>query len=310
MVGITDISSRRNPNLAYMVPFKLIDVAVRALVPRTQPSPTVAGPIIPPLPQTQGSPTSVFRDTTVVAGQRIGPLTLTTSLSQMNSIMESAPDSSADAANNGHSYTWNRYGVMAFLDVGGTPTMLATWNPAFTGAQGVRVGSNVDDVQHAYGLNYQTQWAQDQSLFSMVYPTGLIFLIKSSSRTVAAIAVGRPQAVSAPPIGQPGLALTGTYIGRYTATAQPGAVYEGVFQITQNGNTIVGSITTNSGRTGNVVGTLAGTRISATMTFTDACGGSASAVIDVTSSGARLVGNYTATDCLGTYSGGFLLNRQ
>ena len=46
------------------------------------------------------------------------------------------------------------------------------------------------------------------------------------------------------------------------------------------------------------------------MTFTDSCGGRASAVIDVTNNGRTLVGNYTVTDCLGTYSGGFELNKQ
>lgn len=46
------------------------------------------------------------------------------------------------------------------------------------------------------------------------------------------------------------------------------------------------------------------------MTFTDACAGSVVAVIDVVDEGRRLVGNYTASDCLGTYSGGFALARQ
>ena len=108
----------------------------------------------------------------------------------------------------------------------------------------------------------------------------------------------------------PGLNITGTFIGDYTATADPGTVYQGVLQLTQSGSSVSGSLTTNAGRSANVSGTLSGSRLTASFNFTDACGGSASAIADITNSATRLTGNYTASDCLGGYSGGFLLDQQ
>jgi hypothetical protein len=146
----------------------------------------------------------------------------------------------------------------------------------------------------------------------MTYPVGLSFVVNPSSRIVTAVAVGRPIVQTTPNLtpnsGVGG--LNGTYIGNYTATARPGTVYEAVFQLTQNGSTVVGTITSNGGRSGNVNGVVVRNRVDATMIFTDSCGGRASAIIDIVDGGRKLVGNYTATDCLGTYSGGFVLNRQ
>jgi hypothetical protein len=307
IVGFVDFGSRRNPNLAYIVPDKPIQTALGRLPSRTPAVSTSQGSIIPPLPQ-NAAPMPVVRDTLVVPGQRLGPLTLTTPLNQMDATLGGPPDSVGDIAN-GKTYTWKKYGVMAAFSNAGT-TALLSWNPAFVTAEGIHVGASADTVERAYGLNYQTSWSDNRAIYAMIYGTGVMFVINPSTRAVTAIGIGRPtSAVTSTPT-QSLLALTGTYIGNYTATVQPGAVYEGVFQITQNGNTIVGSVTTNSGRTANMLGTLAGNRITATMTFTDACGGRASAVIDITQGGQRLVGNYTATDCLGTYSGGFILNRQ
>jgi hypothetical protein len=307
VVGFVDFGSPRNPNLSYIVPDKPIQTVLTKLPPRISAARPAQDSIIPPLPQ-NAPPTPVFHDTLVVPGQRLGPLTLATPLTQMNAIMGGPPDTVADIAN-GKTYTWKTYGVMVAFDSAGATAMLS-WNPAFATTQGIRVGASVETVERTYGLNYQTWWSDNRALYAMAYSNGLVFFVTPSTRTVNAIGVARPSAMAPPAAGQTTFTLTGTFIGNYTATAQPGAVYEGVFQITQNGNTIVGSITTNSGRTGNMLGTIAGSRINATMTFTDACGGRASAVIDITQGGQRLVGNYTASDCLGTYSGGFVLNRQ
>lgn len=110
--------------------------------------------------------------------------------------------------------------------------------------------------------------------------------------------------------GPSALNITGTFIGDYTATVDPGTVYQGVLQLTQNGSSVTGTLTTNAGRSANVSGSLSGARLTATFTFTDGCTGLASATADVTASATRLTGNYTATDCLGSYSGGFILDKQ
>jgi hypothetical protein len=108
----------------------------------------------------------------------------------------------------------------------------------------------------------------------------------------------------------PATSVQGTYIGAYTATVQPGVVYQGVLQLTQSGSSISGTLTTNAGRAATVTGSVSGTRITATFTYTDACQGSSSSTADVTNGGTRLVGNYTTSDCLGQYSGGYNLTKQ
>ena len=312
VVGIVSFGFRSSqPNLSYIVPDALIQADLGKLEPKTPPPAAAAGPIIPPLPQTNPSVRPIVRDTVVVPGQRLGPLTLTTSLTQMNSILEETPELTNDSST-GRTYAWKKYGVMVMFDSGGVPVIVGTWNPAFATTQGIRVGSSAEAVERAYGLNYQTQWADNQQSYSMTYPAGLSFVVNPSSRTVIAIAVGRPILQTTPsPTRNSGVgSLTGTYIGNYTTTTRPGTVYEAVFQFTQNGSTVVGTITSNAGKSGNVNGVVAGNRVDATMIFTDSCGGRASAVIDIVDGGRKLVGNYTATDCLGTYSGGFVLNRQ
>jgi len=104
--------------------------------------------------------------------------------------------------------------------------------------------------------------------------------------------------------------VQGTYIGSYTGTIQPGVVYQGVLQLTQNGNAVTGTLTTNAGRSASVSGSVSAGRITATFTYTDSCKGTASSTADIGSGGSTLVGNYTTTDCLGQYSGGYSLTKQ
>ena len=104
--------------------------------------------------------------------------------------------------------------------------------------------------------------------------------------------------------------VTGTFIGSYTATSDPGVTYEVVLQLTQSGSQVTGTLATNIGRSANLSGSISGSRITATFTYTDGCGGSASTIADVSSSGTQLSGTYTATDCTGTYAGGYSLTKQ
>jgi hypothetical protein len=106
------------------------------------------------------------------------------------------------------------------------------------------------------------------------------------------------------------LNIAGTFIGDYTATVDPGTVYQGVLQLAQSGSNVSGTLTTNAGRSANVSGTVSGTRLTATFTFTDGCTGSASTTADITNGTSRLTGNYSANDCVGSYTGGFALNKQ
>ena len=110
--------------------------------------------------------------------------------------------------------------------------------------------------------------------------------------------------------GPSATSVQGTFIGNYTVAPQPGVIYQGVLQLTQNGNSLTGTLTTNAGRSATVAGSISSGRFIATFTFTDACHGTASSTADVSNGGNTLVGNYTANDCVGQYSGGYSLVKQ
>ncbi|GEM_PF-4195622 len=314
VIGITDLSSKRNPNLAYMVPDALVESELRTLAPVAPPQ--TANRIIPSLPSSQPSSVPSIHDTIAVPGLRLGPLTLSMTLSQMDTTIGGTPDTTAESST-GHTYTWQQYGVIAVFDSGGAPVAVASWNPAFTTAQGIKVGASIDAVQRMYGLNYRTDWSQDGRTFSILYQSGIGFFVNASTRLVTALVVVRPGISNASPTpnspaAQPPsrFSLAGTYAGNYTAATQPGALYRATFQVSQDGAVVSGSFVSSAGRSGIIRGTVRGTQIDATITFTDVCGGHATALIDITGAGQKLLGNYTAVDCLGTYSGGFVLNRQ
>ena len=108
----------------------------------------------------------------------------------------------------------------------------------------------------------------------------------------------------------PTLDLTGTFIGEFTASIQPGSVFEETLQLTQDGDDVTGGLNTDSGRTGTFEGTVSGTRLTGTVTLTDLCGGTSETTADITDDGNRLVGTYEADDCLGQYTGTFDLEKQ
>ena len=106
--------------------------------------------------------------------------------------------------------------------------------------------------------------------------------------------------------------LQGTWIGTYTNSAAPGTVYEGVLQLTQDDETVTGTLTTNAGRAASVSGSVSGDRLTATFTYTDGCAGTASTTADLADDQVPpvLTGNYTSSDCLGETSGGYSLEKQ
>ena len=105
---------------------------------------------------------------------------------------------------------------------------------------------------------------------------------------------------------------TGTWIGPYTNTAMPGVTAEGVLQLTQDGDEVTGTLTTNVGRSATVRGEVSGERLEARFTYTDGCVGTAETTADLIDEEvpARLTGNYTSNDCVGETSGGYNLSQQ
>ncbi len=110
----------------------------------------------------------------------------------------------------------------------------------------------------------------------------------------------------------PSVDITGTFIGDFTSSLTPSAVYQETLQLTQSGSNVSGTLTTNTApaRSGNVSGSVSGTRLTATVTLTDDCGGSSETTADITDNATRLTGNYAADDCFGSYTGGFVLDKQ
>ena len=104
--------------------------------------------------------------------------------------------------------------------------------------------------------------------------------------------------------------LTGTWIGTYTSTLQPGTTYQATLQVTQTGIAVSGTLTTTAGRSANVSGSVNGPQLTATFTFTEGCDGTATTTADITSGDGQLDGSYSASDCLGQYTGGYALARQ
>ena len=101
-----------------------------------------------------------------------------------------------------------------------------------------------------------------------------------------------------------------TFVGDYTASLQPGVTYVGRLAIVQTGGSITGTLTTSAGRSATVSGTISGSQITATFTYTDGCAGSASATAEFSADEHTVTGVYQSTDCLGSYSGTFVLQEQ
>jgi hypothetical protein len=103
---------------------------------------------------------------------------------------------------------------------------------------------------------------------------------------------------------------TGTWVGEYTVSLQPGVTYVGTLVVTQTGSTITGTLSTTAGRTADVTGTISGSQMTATFTYTDGCAGSASATAQLSADKLTVTGTYQSTDCIGSYSGTFTLASQ
>jgi hypothetical protein len=110
--------------------------------------------------------------------------------------------------------------------------------------------------------------------------------------------------------GPSGLNITGTFTGQVTSSNAPGVVANAVLQLVQNGTGITGTYSDNLGRTANVTGTLSGSHVDGTATYTDACAGSATSDTDVSNGGNTLTGTFSANDCFGVYTGGFTYTKQ
>jgi hypothetical protein len=107
------------------------------------------------------------------------------------------------------------------------------------------------------------------------------------------------------------LDLSGTFVGAFTVSIQPSALYDVTLKLNQENDEFRGSMLTTSGRSASVVGAvLDDNRATMVATFTDGCDGTVRQPLEILSSGDRLLGSYEAVDCVGSYSGMMDLKRQ
>lgn len=104
--------------------------------------------------------------------------------------------------------------------------------------------------------------------------------------------------------------LSGRWTGQINATVEPFPLVPGEMQLTQSGSSVTGTVTINNARTGNITGSLSGTRFTGGWIYTDLCGGSASFSADLLQNGTNLTGSYTSSDCLGSNIGTFSFQKQ
>lgn len=103
------------------------------------------------------------------------------------------------------------------------------------------------------------------------------------------------------------LQVAGTWSGNYTNSASP-TPFQAVMELQQEGTEVTGTIATTANRTGVVDGQVDEDALTAVITYTDGCTGSAetTAVVE----GSNLVGQYTSTDCVGETVGSYTLSRR
>jgi len=112
--------------------------------------------------------------------------------------------------------------------------------------------------------------------------------------------------------GEPGAgSFEGTWTGSYTNSLSSVAL-QAELQLTQDGDEVTGTITTSSGRSATVTGTVSGDQMEATWAYTDACAGTATTTADLLDERVPpdLEGDYTSTDCLGETTGDYALTKQ
>jgi hypothetical protein len=117
---------------------------------------------------------------------------------------------------------------------------------------------------------------------------------------------GFPAIITGPENGS----FAGTWTGEYTNSANPGVISAATLQLTQTGTSVTGTLATSPGRTANLSGSVNGSRLTATWTWTDPCTGTATTTLDMATGGNLISGSYSSNDCLGLTSGGLTLNRQ
>lgn len=103
----------------------------------------------------------------------------------------------------------------------------------------------------------------------------------------------------------------GTWAGSYTNSLSQTPL-QAQLQLSQDEDQVTGTLSTSSGRTASVSGSVSGDRLEATFTYTDGCDGTATTTADLLDERVppELTGDYSSDDCLGETTGSYDLTKQ
>lgn len=103
----------------------------------------------------------------------------------------------------------------------------------------------------------------------------------------------------------------GTWAGEYTNSTSP-QPFTATLHLTQDGQSLTGSLATSAGRTATLAGTVTADTLEATLTYTDTCKGTVTtrAVLNDEALPNELEGTYSSSDCVGTTQGTYRLLEQ
>lgn len=108
-----------------------------------------------------------------------------------------------------------------------------------------------------------------------------------------------------------GALVAGTYTGTVTGTVNGEPLsLQATFALSQSGDAIAGTFSTNAGTSGSISAILSGTTATFTISQTTPCAGTFTGTGTITNSGGRISGSYAGTSpCNGSVSATFVVNR-
>ncbi|MDR7416058.1 MAG: hypothetical protein QN193_03700 [Armatimonadota bacterium] len=126
----------------------------------------------------------------IVPGQRVGPVVLGMRVVQV--FQHLGPPAGRAGSEGGGKFFWPQRGITVRVDSAGHVDTIFVEHPRYRTAQGIGVGSGLEEVLRAFGPTHQAQ--EDRSTLVLAYPgLGISFALdKSRGERVQMVVVYRP----------------------------------------------------------------------------------------------------------------------
>ena len=126
----------------------------------------------------------------IVPGHRVGPIVLGMRVVQVFRYL--GPPSNRSGSEGSGKFSWPHRGITVRVDSGGHVDTVFVEHPRYRTAQGVGVGSGLEEVLRAFGPTHQAQ--EDRTTLVLAYPgLGISFALdKSRGERVQMVVVYRP----------------------------------------------------------------------------------------------------------------------